>query len=188
LDQPSSTLWTYRQFKSLVFLTENSEHNDYAYPQPMRVRSGVGRLKPLLAAGIRRHPQLYHAGYPCAMAVGMFNCGLVAVGRTTADRRQSRINLWKQSAFFQVAAQIPERMGSKVIQIQYTGPTITAGIGVQARVAGKLLPRSITVNGRSLKPRETDGFVSWQDKYTTFAVASLPELTAGGYEVAFHFQ
>src|SRR5690606_13678923 len=27
LNQPSSTLWMYRQFKSLVFLTETAEHN-----------------------------------------------------------------------------------------------------------------------------------------------------------------
>ena len=28
LVQPSSTLYMYRRFKSLVFLTENAEHND----------------------------------------------------------------------------------------------------------------------------------------------------------------
>jgi hypothetical protein len=188
LEQPSSTLWMYRQFKSLVFLTENSEHNDHLYPERMRARSGVGRLKPLLAAGNRRHPSLYHAGYPCAMAVGMFNAGIVATGANAAARRDSRVNIWRQSASFEVAAQLPERAGTKVMQIKYAGPALACGVGVQVRVAGKVLPRSVSVNGRGLEARESDGFVTWQDRYTTFAVASIPELSKGEFEVAFRFQ
>lgn len=188
LDQPSSTLWMYRQFKSLVFLTENSEDNEHAYPERMRVRSGVGRLKPLLATGNRRDPRLYHPGYPCAMAVGMFHGGLVAVGETAAARRQSRIDLWRASTSFELSAQIPEKLGTRIMQLTYRGETLRSGVGVQVRVAGKVLPRAISINGRPLQQREADGFVTWQDKYTTFAVASLPELPAGEYEVAFQFQ
>jgi hypothetical protein len=188
LDQPSSTLWMYRQFKSMVFLTENSEHNEHAYPQAMRIRSGVGRLKPLLSAGSQRHPKLYYPGYPCTMAIGMFDAGVVAVGKTARARRASRIALWRQSdAFESVSANIPERLNTKIIQVKYTGKPILHGAGIQVRVAGKVKPQSVTVNGKSLKPAETNGIVTWQDQYTTFAVACLPRLSAGEYEIAFDF-
>lgn len=187
-DQPSSTLWMYRQFKSLVFLTENSEHDQYAHPQARQIRSGVGRLKPLLQAGNHRHMQLYYAGYPCAMTIGMFDAGLVAVGKTAQARRRSRIELWRQSDAFQsVAAQIPEKPDTKIIQVHYTGKPLRHGVGVQVRVAGKVKPRSVTLNGRSLKPAETDGFVTWQDLYTTFIVACVPELSKGEHEIVFRF-
>ncbi len=189
LDQPSSTLWMYRQFKSMVFLTENSEHNEHSYPEKTRLRSGVARLKPLLAMGNRRYPSLYYSGYPCAMAVGMFNAGIVAVGADAAARRKSRVQIWKnESQFEKVAPVIPERDGLKVMRIDYQGQPLTAGAGVQVRVAGKVLLKSVTFNGRKLKSAESDGFYTWHDKHTTFAVASVSQLTPGEHEVVFTFQ
>jgi hypothetical protein len=189
LDQPSSTLHMYRKYKSLVFLTENAEHNEVAYPAKMRALSGVNRLKPLLAMGNRRYPRLYYPGYPVCPAVGMFNAGAVAVGRTAAARRASRIEIWRNAAGFEkLAPQLPEPPRAKTLQVQYTGPTIKSGIGFQVRVAGKWHVKDVLVNSRRLKPREIDGYYSWQDKHTTYAVASLPEFPAGKHEIAFTFQ
>ena len=46
----------------------------------------------------------------------------------------------------------------------------------------------VWVDGRRLKPREIDGYYTWQEKSTTYAVASLPELAKGEHEVSFVFQ
>ena len=189
LDQPSSTLWTYRQFKSMVFLTENSEHNEVAYPPEQRARSGVGRLKPLLAMGNARHPSLFYPGYPCGLPVGMFHAGIAAVGATARGRRASRLAIWRQAgAFERVAPILPERPDEKIIQLHYTGTPIREGAGVQVRVANRRAVREVRFNGRTLRPGEPEGFVSWHDRHTSFAMAVLPELVAGEHEVVFRFE
>jgi hypothetical protein len=189
LDQPSSTLWTYRQFKSMVFLTENSEHNEIAYPAAQRAKSGVGRLKPLFAMGNARHPGLFYPGYPCGLPVGMFNAGIAAVGTTARARRASRIALWRQaSAFERVTPVIPERADEKTLQLHYTGTPIREGAGVQVRVANRRAVRDVRFNGRPLAPSDVDGFVTWHDRHTTFAMAVLPELVAGEHEIVFRFE
>jgi len=188
LNQPSSTLYAYRRFKSMVFLTENAEHNEIAYPEKMRVLSGVNRLKPLLAMGNRRYQNLYYAGYPCYMAIGMFHTGVVAVGKTASARRASRIELWRNAEFFtKLSPVLPELPAAKTLQVAYTGPTIKSGAGFQVRVAGRLHVKQITVNGKSLRPSETSGYYTWQDKHTTYAVAAVSELKAGEHEIAFSF-
>lgn len=189
LDQPSSTLMLYRRYKSLVLLTESAEHNEVAYPARMRSTAGVNRLKALLELGNRRDPHLFHHGYPCACAVGMFHAGAVAVGADAASRRASRIALWRQADCFEkLAPVLPEPAQARTLQVIYTGPTLTTGVGFQLRVAGRWHVRQITVNGRRLRPRENDGFYTWCDRYTTYAVAACPELTAGEHEIAFGFQ
>jgi hypothetical protein len=189
LDQPSSTLWMYRRFKSMVFLTENAEHNEHTYTEKQRATSGVNRLKPLLAMGSRRFPKLYYHGYPCSMAVGLFNAGAVAVGETAERRRASRIEIWRNASAFEKATPvIPEVAKAKTLQVHYTGPTIRSGVGFQVRIAGKWHVKRISFNGRLLKPRETDGYYTWQDQHTTYAVAALPELSKGKHEVTFLFQ
>src|SRR5690606_12647788 len=117
--------WMYRQYKSLVFLTESAEHNELAYPPKMRSAAGVHRLRALLELGNRRDPRLYYRGYPCQCVVGMFHAGAVAIGKTAAERRTSRIALWQQRAAFEtLAAALPERPQSRTLQVKYTGPTL----------------------------------------------------------------
>lgn len=189
LDQPSSTMYMYRRFKSLVFLTENAEHNDSTYPEKVRAASGVNRLKPLLAMGNVRHPKLYYRGYPCAVAVGMFHAGVVAVGTTAAARRLSRVDIWSKSGGFRAMGPVfPEKQNVKTLQVDYDGPSITAGIGFQVRVAGRWLVRGVRVNGKKLKPSETHGYYTWHDKHTTYIVAALPTLEAGKHELIFTVQ
>ncbi len=189
LNQPSSTLYAYRRFKSMVFLTENAEHNDIAYPAKMRALSGVNRLKPLLAMGNRRHPSQYYSGYPCSMAIGMFHTGVVAVGKTAAARRASRLDLWRNAdAFIKLSTAIPEPLESKTLHVTYTGPTISSGAGFQIRIAGRLHVKQIAVNGKRLRAGETNGYYTWRDKHTTYAVAAVSELNAGEHEVVFEFQ
>jgi hypothetical protein len=189
----SSTLYLYRRFKSLVFLTENAEHDEVCYPARMRASSGVNRLKPLLALGSRRHPSLQYAGYPCLMVAGMFNAGVVAVGATAVARRASRVEGWRHAdSFTRIAPVLPERPRSKILQVTYQGPPLTSGIGFQVRVAGRWLAHQVRVNGKRLKPTATSGgawgFASWHDKHTTFAAASVPVLAPGEHEIDFTFQ
>jgi len=173
----------------MVFLTENSEHNEVAYPPKMRALAGVNRLKPLLAMGNRRYPTLYYAGYPCGVAVGMFHTGIVAVGKTAAARRASRVNLWRNAEFFaKLAPVLPEPSQAKTLQVTYTGPTIKTGVGYQIRIAGRLHVKQVRVNGKRLRAAETNGYYTWRDKHTTYAVAACPELKAGEHEIVFEFQ
>jgi hypothetical protein len=189
LDQPSSTLYLYRRFKSLVFLTENAEHNTFAYPEKMRATSGVNRLKPLLALGNRRNPHCHYSGYPVTPAVGMYHAGVVAVGQTAAERRTSRIAIWRASAgFAKLSIAIPEKPLLKTMQVDYRGQAIATGVGFQVRVAGRVLLRSVSVNGKKLKAAEVGGYYTWQDKHTTYAVAALPSLKPGEHEITFTFQ
>ena len=189
LDQPSSTLYLYRRFKSLVFLTENAEHNEVCYPARMRATSGVNRLKALLALGNRRHPSLPHSGYPCAMAVGMFHAGAVAMGANAAERRASRVALWRSAeAFKQLAPELPERPRAKTLKVTYDGAALTTGVGFQARIAGRCRVRQVRVNGKSLRPGGPEGYCSWHDKHTTFAVAAMATLAPGEYQIDFTFQ
>lgn len=186
LNEPSSTLYLYRRFKSLVFLTENAEHDEATYPPAVQARSGVNRFKPLLAMGNRRHPCFYYEGYPCPPAVGMYHAGAVAVGETAAARRQSRVEIWRnRSGFAHLKVDIPEPADRKLLRVRYEGSPLTAGIGFQVRFAGHRRLREVRMNGRTLVAGTTDGYFSWTDRHTTFAVASLPQFQAGEYEVLF---
>lgn len=193
LNQPSSTLYMYRQFKSLVFLTENAESHDDpvngSYALETRVASGVCRLKPLLALGNARSPQSFYSGYPLPPVVGMHHAGVVGIGKTAAERRKSRIALWQQSdAFEAVTAVVPEKPGVKRLRVKYSGPTLATGAGFQVRAAGHRALGSVTIDGRPLSAGEADGFVSWHDAHTTFAVAALPSLAPGEHEIVFQFR
>jgi hypothetical protein len=189
MDQPSSTLQLYRRYKSMVFLTESAEHNEVAYPPKQRATAGVNRLKPLLALGCRRYPGSYYSGYPVNCAVGMFHCGVVAVGKTASARRRSRVELWQHAAAFEkVSPQLPEPARGKTMLVDYRGPALSSGAGFQVRVAGKWHVRHITINGKRLRPGETAGYLTWHDRFTTFAVAACPRLEPGTYEIDFSFQ
>ena len=193
LDQPSSTMYMYRRFKALVFLTENAEDHlnplGSGHSLRKRVLSGLNRLKPLLAMGNTRHAKHFYSGYPVSPVVGMFHAGVVAVGETAADRRVSRLEIWQHyEAFREVGLIVPEANGVKRLRIVYDGPRLSRGVGFQTRAAGRLSVQSVSVNGKKLRPSETNGFFSWHDKHTTFAVAALRSLAACEYEFVFHFQ
>ncbi len=188
LNEPSSTLWMYRQFKSLVFLLESSEANSMSNPRDMQIASGVGRLKALLTLGNQRHPKLYYPGYPCYLTTGMFNKGIVAVGRTAAERRRSRIGIWKNTAAFkQVKPKIPEAFYRKTLLVDYQGEPISTGIGFQIRAAGQLELTHVTVDGRPLMPGETEGYYTWHDGQITSAVAAVSSLEPGQHEINYTF-
>jgi hypothetical protein len=188
LDQPSSTLQLYRRYKSMVFLTESAEHNEIAYPIKQRETAGVNRLKPLLDLGCRRYIGCYYSGYPVNCAVGMFHCGVVAVGKTAGARRRSRVELWQNAAAFEkLMPKLPEPPHAKTVQVEYRGPPLAGGAGFQVRVAGKLHVQRVAINGKALRPSETTGYYTWQDRYTTYAVAVCPKLMPGTYEIDFRF-
>jgi hypothetical protein len=187
-DQPSSTLHLYRQYKSLVFMTETSESNTAAHPAAMRAAAGLARLLPLLALGNRRHPCLPDSGYPCGCAVGMFHAAAFAVGPTAADRRASRLALWRNaSSFRRLTPVFPEGRREKVLQVHYDGPPIPTAAGFQVRLAGRRRVRSIALNGRQVGRDDSRATRTWYARSTTFALLSLPDLRPGEHEIVFRF-
>lgn len=186
--EPSTTLFAYRNFKSIVFLTETSEDNLHAWPARDRVRAGLARVKTLLAWGNRRHPKLPWRGYPCLLAGGMFHRGLVAVGADAAARRRSRLAIWRNVARFKrFELENPEPPCEKRFAVEYDGEPLPHGIGFQIRARGQLRVREARLNGRRLRRSQADGYWSWHDACSTFVLIVVPQLAPGTYhgEVAF---
>jgi hypothetical protein len=185
---PSTMCFAYRRFKAIPIITETSEHNQVSPPVALRVRAGMARLKALLAWGERRHPCLYYPGYPCYLAAGMFHAGVVAVGKTAAARRASRVGIWENvDAWRTLAAETPERPASKKTIGEYDGQPLPHGAGIQVRAVGRMRLKSVAFNGRKLRPSETDGYYSWQDRCSTFVVVARPKFAPGHYEIAMEF-
>jgi len=183
-DTTSACAYAYRAFKSLSFLTETAEHNDYALPAAVRARNGLTRLKALLAWGNRRHPKLPYTGYPCYQVGGMFALGLVTVGTTAAARRKSRLSIWpRRGGFAQYHAVGPEQPDRKVLRVEYQGEPLVHGIGFQMAVRGRREVTRATINGKRLRPSETNGYFTWQHGRMTFLVVAVPELRPGDYDV-----
>ncbi len=183
-DDASSTRWCYRNFKSIVMLTESAEDNDHAYPQRLTADVGVARVMALLQRGDARHPKLYHHGYPNDPILGMFSTALVSVGETAEARRLSRVGAWRERAGFRaITRTLPEACDYKHVRLEYAGPTLPHGVGVMIRVAG---PRDIVQvrrGGRPLYPSPTDGYYHYGDGASTFVVVAFPELRSGAFEI-----
>ena len=188
-DEPSTTVFAYRNFKSMVFLTENCESNPHAYPAAQRLRSGLARMKVLLAHGNGRDPHFYYEGYPVNL-IGMHSGGFVAWGRTAAERRRSRVAIWTHLDAIEmgVRAVNPEEARSKALRFAYRGPALTTGAGAQFRTGGRMAVASVSLDGRPLRRSETDGYYTWQDVCSTYVVAAMPVMEPGEHEIWIRFR
>ncbi|HEX7009244.1 MAG TPA: M14 family zinc carboxypeptidase, partial [Phycisphaeraceae bacterium] len=136
-DACTTTAYAYRNFKSIVMLTESAEANSHSYAPALTAQVGVARIMALLAWGNRRHPKLYYPGYPNMLVLGMFSVALMAVGRTAAQRRHSRVEIWRQRAAFQsLRPLLPEPPDRKTLLVDYDGPPLQHGVGLMLRAAG----------------------------------------------------
>ena len=63
-------------------------------------RSGVLRHRRLLQIGNERWPGEYYPGYPTRVILGNTHARLTAYGRTAAERRRSRVELWNRLGAF----------------------------------------------------------------------------------------
>jgi len=181
---PAEGVWdqVYRRYKTLCILTETAESNTLAYPLSVRVRAGLARLKALLAWGNRRHPHLYYPGYPVDPVGGMFTEGAVALGKTMAQRRKSRLAIWRNMDHFRkLANDIPEKAKEKAIRFAWSGPTLKTGVGILTRARGKMKVKDVRLDGRKLRRSETRGYYAWHDACSTFVVVCIPELKRGKY-------
>jgi len=183
-EDPSSTLWHYLNFKSIVILTENTEHNEHSYPAALRAKTGLAKLKMLLAWGNRRHPKLPVAGYPCMLACSMFDRGVVAIGANAAERRESRLGIWRNAgAFRRIGLASPQEADRKLLRIEYVGERLKTGAGFQTCAAGKLRAVSVKFDGRKLTNSLTRGYHQWTAGPATFVMAAVPDLKPGEHTV-----
>ena len=172
--------FAYERFKSISLLTETSEHDTWSLSLEDRVEVGLARMKALLAWGNRRHPKLHYQGYPCLLVGGSFLGGVVAVGKTAAARRASRVATWKRIAAFNgTGMKGPQKPLEKEFRIVYTGPTIEEGVGFQLAARGKLKVKSVALGRSKCRKSETDGYYTWCDGCATYVVIALPELRKG---------
>ena len=183
-DVTSANAFCYRSFKSLSFLTETCESNEFAYPPGDRARSGLARLKVLLAWGNRRFPKLRYPGYPCYL-MGMFKGGLVAIGKDAAARRKSRVAIWRSGNGFDAVTfdQAPSRPDERRITARYKGPEVRTGVGFQTLVRGNRRIAEITLNRRKLRPSEINGYYTWRHECATYVVVAMAVMKRGKHEI-----
>ncbi|MGA2616060.1 MAG: M14 family zinc carboxypeptidase [Thermoguttaceae bacterium] len=182
INDVSTTVFHYRNFHSLVFLTETAEHNDHAHPVAARVAVGLARLKVLLEYGNRRHARFYYEGYPCGH-IGMNPAALVPVGRTAAERRASRVALWThRDSFSSLKPALPEQAKDKTCTFTCRSDHVSP-LGLQVRCAGKMQVETILLDGRRLAVSEIEGYYAWQDICSTLVVVAQPSWRAGEHTV-----
>ncbi|HEY3321191.1 MAG TPA: M14 family zinc carboxypeptidase [Planctomycetota bacterium] len=187
INEISSTVFHYRNFHSLVFLTETSEHNVYATPAEKRTAVGVARLKALLEYGNRRHWWSQSSGYPCNL-LGMSDSAFVAVGKTAAERRQSRITLWKNRESLERPKSVgPEKAKEKFYKFT-AKEALPSPAGVHVRCVGKMEIESAVLDGKPLPPSETTGYSTWQDSCSTFVVVAMQSLASGAHNLEIRFK
>ncbi len=183
-DVASTTAFAYRNFKSIVMLTESTEDNRHHYPRELTAKVGVARIMALLAWGNRRHPKQRYEGYPNSPVLGMNSRAMVPVGATAAARRRSRIDIWRhRSAVTSIQSILPEPPRLKTVMVTYDGPMLEHGGGVMIRAAGHRDVACVRWSGRELSPSDTDGFYAYRDEASTFVVAAAPVLVPGTWTV-----
>ncbi len=183
------TKFPYREFKSIVLLTETAESNTHTLSLAHRAKVGLARLKPLLACGNRKHPKLYYSGYPFQLVVGSFYRGIVAVGKTASARRASRVGIWSNADHFEyVRLGQPEQAKFKQIGMKYSGKLISAGAGFQFCAHGRRKVKSVHLNGVKQRKSETNGYYTWKSGRATFVVVAVPKLTKRTHDVTVEFE
>jgi hypothetical protein len=161
-------------------LTENSEHNDYSYPEKLRRISGLEKVKTMLQLGNGQHPKLPYEGYPFYLVSGQFRNGLVAAGGNAAERRRSRVELWKHLDYVKARGLAgPEQRFEKTAVLKYEGPDLDVPASLQVQVGGELEIKSVTLEGKRVRKSVTDGYQLWHAARSTFVLLTVPRLTAG---------
>lgn len=179
LDHPSSTLWHYRTFKSLVLLTETCESDTFAYPMALRVRTGVARLLAVLAIAGERHTSLPKRGYPVDLITGTFTRGIIAHAPTAEQRRQCRSSLWREADHLNLKAEIPEHPDRRVVTFEYDGATLYCSYAVLMRFAGRRRVQRVLVNGRAIPRDRHRGWHAYRDGACTCVTAAMPMVRHG---------
>ncbi|HUV38078.1 MAG TPA: M14 family zinc carboxypeptidase [Planctomycetota bacterium] len=180
----SSSVYLYRNFKTLELLTENTESNTHTWTLRDRVRAGLAKVKAALRWGNRRFPKLYYPGYPTMLAAGQFVRGVMSVGKTAAARRQSRVDIWRNVAKFDgLGLANPQEAKRQRLTLKYSGARLRRGVGVQLAARGRLRVKSATLNGRRLKRSETSGYTTWHHGAATYTVVVVRDLRRGKHEI-----
>jgi len=184
INENSSSVYLYRNFKTLELLTENTESNTHTYTLADRARAGLAKVKAALAWGNRRWPKLYYPGYPTMLAAGQTVRGVMSVGKTAAARRKSRVDIWHNvDKFDKLNLVNPQEARRKQLMVKYSGKRLRTGIGIQICARGKLSVKSASVSGRKLKRSETSGWYSWYHGPATYTVVVIRGLKRGKYDV-----
>ena len=71
----------------------------------------------------------------------------------------------------------------KRLHLQYDGEPLPAGVGVQSFATGKHQVADVRVNGRAVRPGETDGWYAWHDVCATYVVVAMPDLRKGQFVI-----
>jgi hypothetical protein len=188
-DATCSTEFAYRNFKSIVMLTENSESNTHRYPAALTAKSGLAKVRALLQWGNRRHPKLYWSGYPNMLVSEFFSMGVLAWGANATQRRGSRLSIWKNAAHFKnFRLAYPEPRKAKKLLVDYAGPPLTDGVAFQLGVAGRERVQSVTFDGQPLRHSTAQGYYQFTDGPNSYVVAGLEKFQSGKHEFDIMFK
>lgn len=172
-------LRAYRGWKALALLIETAESDGPAHPWDLRIASGLAKIQRLLALGAERHPRLADTGYATDLVIGSYHLGLVAAGAGAAQRRASRVALWRQASNLRIGyAAMPQADAVKQVVVEHSGTTIAMPCGVQVQVRHRDGPRRVTVDGIEVRPTAV-----WRQGGSTFVTVVLSGLEPGQHRI-----
>jgi hypothetical protein len=123
------------------------------------------------------------------LVIGSYHLGLVAWGKTAAQRRSSRVAIWR-NADHVAKLGVPEMPTSdriKRVRLEYSGDDLADTIGLQIAVRHTTLPTLVTLAGKTLRLSPVNGYTTWRHKRMRYVVVALPRLTRGTYDIEVRF-
>ncbi|PCJ58315.1 MAG: hypothetical protein COA79_13740 [Planctomycetota bacterium] len=167
-------------YKTLGFGLETIEKY---YKEKEWRASGVARLKELLDIGLSNHFQLKHPGYPNDLISGTKTFGLMAHGKTIAERRISRIELIKflNNNFCLVdrGADGPDQSARVKIFSKGINGDNPQRFSVIIRIKNPSEINQVMWKGKELTKDPTFGYETWQDDISTFILVHINEPFGG---------
>jgi hypothetical protein len=139
----------YETFHSLVFGME--VNHGFLKPEEA-AESGLAVLETFLNEGSRQSPWERYAGYPNRILIGNLIASVRATGADSADRRNSRCEIWRNRKFFTVPQTEFKDSGTVRVALEFAGEALSSGFALSCRLRGFPELKGILLNGKIVEP------------------------------------
>ena len=163
----------YLTWHSLVFGMETNHH---ALSAEDIATSGMVPCRALLEMGSTRFPWEKDRGYPVNILQGDFRISIRPVGKNSADRRASRMRIWKERTHFSMPQREMPDQQTTVARVRYFGTDLPMQFALCLRMRRSPIS-SVTLAGRHLD------FETFSDHCSTFLYIPVVMEHAGTVEI-----
>lgn len=163
----------YLTWHSLVFGMETNHH---ALSAEDIATSGMVPCRELLEMGSTRFPWEKDRGYPVNILQGDFRISIRPVGKNSADRRASRMRIWKERTHFSMPQREMPDQQTTVARVRYFGDDLPMQFALCLRMRRSPIS-SVTLAGRHLD------FETFSDNCSTFLYIPVVMEHAGTVEL-----